>query len=61
MLVAMSTQLLSGPSPGPKDVHPFIDAVMSQVIKGILCAFPPRPFQCLQIVLLVCRQCLNSY
>ncbi|XWS13717.1 hypothetical protein CRYUN_Cryun36dG0061800 [Craigia yunnanensis] len=30
MLVAMSTQLLSGPSPGPKDVNPFIDAAMSQ-------------------------------
>ncbi|KAK9725534.1 hypothetical protein RND81_05G151400 [Saponaria officinalis] len=30
MMVAMSTQLLSGPSPGPKDVHPFTDAVMEQ-------------------------------
>ncbi|KAL1806502.1 hypothetical protein ACET3Z_029570 [Daucus carota] len=30
MLVAMSTQLLSGPSPGPSDVHPFIDAAISQ-------------------------------
>ncbi|KAL2922720.1 Formamidopyrimidine-DNA glycosylase [Bienertia sinuspersici] len=30
LMVAMSTQLLSGPSPGPKDYHPFIDAVMSQ-------------------------------
>ncbi|TQD70021.1 hypothetical protein C1H46_044444 [Malus baccata] len=30
MLVAMSTQLLSGPSPGPEDVNPFIDAAMSQ-------------------------------
>ncbi|GFZ14184.1 hypothetical protein Acr_24g0003740 [Actinidia rufa] len=30
MLVAMSTQLLSGPSPGPKDIHPFIDAAMVQ-------------------------------
>lgn len=31
MLIAMSTQLLSGPSPGPKDVHPFIDAAMVEV------------------------------
>lgn len=31
MLIAMSTQLLSGPSPGPKDVHPFIDAAMAEV------------------------------
>ncbi|XP_059650584.1 uncharacterized protein LOC132296390 isoform X2 [Cornus florida] len=30
LLVAMSTQLLSGPSPGPKDVQPFIDAAMVQ-------------------------------
>ncbi|XVF63046.1 hypothetical protein PTKIN_Ptkin09bG0057200 [Pterospermum kingtungense] len=30
MLVAMSTQLLSGPTPGPKDVNPLIDAAMSQ-------------------------------
>ncbi|KAL6971659.1 hypothetical protein U1Q18_031338 [Sarracenia purpurea var. burkii] len=30
MLVAMSTQLLSGPSPGPEDIHPFIDAAMVQ-------------------------------
>ncbi|KAH9618014.1 hypothetical protein KSS87_003236 [Heliosperma pusillum] len=30
MMVAMSTQLLSGPSPGPKDVHPFSNAVMAQ-------------------------------
>ncbi|KAJ0035372.1 hypothetical protein Pint_24740 [Pistacia integerrima] len=30
MLIAMSTQLLSGPSPGPKDVHPFIDAAMAE-------------------------------
>ena len=32
MLVLMSTQLCSGPSPEPKDVHPFIDAAMLQVI-----------------------------
>lgn len=31
VLVAMSTQLLSGPTPGPKDVNPFIDAAMDQV------------------------------
>ncbi|CAL5337612.1 dymeclin-like [Camellia sinensis] len=30
MLVAMSTQLVSGPSPGPKDIHPFIDVAMVQ-------------------------------
>ncbi|KAH9298090.1 hypothetical protein KI387_029772 [Taxus chinensis] len=30
LLVAMSTQLHSGPSPGPKDIHPFIDAAMVQ-------------------------------
>lgn len=30
MLIAMSTQLLSGPSPGLKDVNPFIDAAMAQ-------------------------------
>lgn len=29
-LIAMSTQLLSGSSPGPNDKHPFIDAVMVQ-------------------------------
>lgn len=32
MLITMSTQLLSGPSPGPKDVNPFIDAAMVQVL-----------------------------
>lgn len=30
MLIAMSTQLRCGPSPGPKDVNPFIDAAMVQ-------------------------------
>ncbi|KAK4434054.1 Dymeclin [Sesamum alatum] len=30
MLIAMSTQLVSGPSPGPNDTHPFIDAAMAQ-------------------------------
>ncbi|KAL0287290.1 UNVERIFIED_CONTAM: Dymeclin [Sesamum calycinum] len=30
MLIAMSTQLVSGPSPGPNDTHPFIEAAMAQ-------------------------------
>uniref|UniRef100_A0A7N0ZW86 Dymeclin n=1 Tax=Kalanchoe fedtschenkoi TaxID=63787 RepID=A0A7N0ZW86_KALFE len=30
LLVTMSTQLLAGPSPGPEDVNPFIDAIMGQ-------------------------------
>ncbi|XP_051129403.1 uncharacterized protein LOC127250263 isoform X2 [Andrographis paniculata] len=30
MLIAMSTQLRSGPSPGLNDVHPFLDAAMLQ-------------------------------
>lgn len=34
MLVALSTQLLSGPSLGADDIHPFFDAAMSQVIIG---------------------------
>lgn len=38
MLIAMSTQLLSGPSPGPEDVNPFLDAAMSQVT-GQKCAY----------------------
>ncbi|CAN7038872.1 unnamed protein product [Brassica oleracea var. botrytis] len=36
MIVAMSTQLLSGPSPGPRDANPFIDAAMSQE-KSLVC------------------------
>ncbi|KAF2620341.1 hypothetical protein F2Q68_00038244 [Brassica cretica] len=36
ILVAMSTQLLSGPSPGPRDVNPFLDAAMVQE-KSIVC------------------------
>ncbi|KAH0854875.1 hypothetical protein HID58_031359 [Brassica napus] len=36
MVVAMSTQLLSGPSPGPKDANPFLDAAMAQE-KSIVC------------------------
>jgi len=35
MLVTMSTQLLSGPSHGPTDANPFIDAAMTQVTKLI--------------------------
>ncbi|KAJ6846630.1 dymeclin isoform X2 [Iris pallida] len=49
MLVAMSTQLCSGPSPGPKDVHPFIDATMLQepalvasVVRRLLLNFVTR-------------------
>ncbi|KAF7806909.1 dymeclin [Senna tora] len=30
MLIAMSTQLLCGPSPGPNDMNPFLDAAMAQ-------------------------------
>ncbi|XP_028776424.1 dymeclin-like isoform X2 [Neltuma alba] len=30
MLIAMSTQLLCGPSPRPNDVNPFLDAAMAQ-------------------------------
>ncbi|KAK7280069.1 hypothetical protein RJT34_25131 [Clitoria ternatea] len=30
MIIAMSTQLLCGPSPGPNDVNPFLDAAMAQ-------------------------------
>ncbi|CAN8306303.1 unnamed protein product [Cochlearia groenlandica] len=36
MLVTMSTQLLSGPSPEPRDVNPFIDAAMTQE-KSLVC------------------------
>ncbi|KAK6929907.1 hypothetical protein RJ641_004001 [Dillenia turbinata] len=50
MLVAMSTQLLSGPSPGPKDVHPFIDAAMFQdtplvgsVVRRLVLNYITRP------------------
>ncbi|XP_021291111.1 dymeclin isoform X1 [Herrania umbratica] len=50
MLVTMSTQLLSGPSPGPKDVNPFIDAAMSQesllvslVVRRLLLNYIMRP------------------
>lgn len=50
MLVVMSTQLLSGPSPGPSDVHPFIDAAVSQetsivslVVRKLLHNYVTRP------------------
>ncbi|KAK9288143.1 hypothetical protein L1049_016591 [Liquidambar formosana] len=50
MLVAMSTQLLSGPSPVPKDVNPFIDAAMAQesslvglVVRRLLLNYMTRP------------------
>ncbi|KAJ1285622.1 hypothetical protein BS78_03G292700 [Paspalum vaginatum] len=50
MLVLMSTQLCSGPSPEPKDVHPFIDAAMLQdssivvsVVQKLLLNFVMRP------------------
>ncbi|KAA8548686.1 hypothetical protein F0562_000370 [Nyssa sinensis] len=50
MLVALSTQLLSGPSPGPIDVHPFIDAAMIQesslvglVVHKLLINYITRP------------------
>ncbi|KAL4588418.1 hypothetical protein LXL04_001306 [Taraxacum kok-saghyz] len=50
MLIAMSTQLLSGPSPGPNDVHPFIDAAMNEesslvslVVHKLLLNYITRP------------------
>ncbi|KAM7278037.1 hypothetical protein ACFE04_005171 [Oxalis oulophora] len=50
MLVAMTTQLLSGPSPGRKDVHPFINAAMTQdsslvssVVRRLLLCYIMRP------------------
>ncbi|KAL7220356.1 hypothetical protein ACSBR2_013270 [Camellia fascicularis] len=50
MLVAMSTQLVSGPSPGPKDIHPFIDVAMVQesslvglVVHKLLLNYISRP------------------
>lgn len=50
ILIAMSTQLLSGPSPGPNDVHPFIDAAMVQenslvglVVRKLLLNYISRP------------------
>ncbi|XP_073005545.1 uncharacterized protein [Typha latifolia] len=50
VLVTMSTQLCSGPSPGLKDVHPFIDAAMLQeptlvasVVRRLLLSFIAHP------------------
>ncbi|KAL8162708.1 hypothetical protein V2J09_014197 [Rumex salicifolius] len=50
MIVAMSSQLLSGPSPGPRDFHPFIDAAMIQetslvalVVHRLLINYISRP------------------
>ncbi|XP_026446559.1 dymeclin-like isoform X2 [Papaver somniferum] len=51
MLVAMSSQLRSGPTPGPNDVHPFIDAAMIQqdssvvglVVRRLLLNYITRP------------------
>ncbi|CAH9087956.1 unnamed protein product [Cuscuta europaea] len=50
MLIAMSTQLLSGPSLAPNDMHPFIDAAMVQqsplvnmVVQKLLLNYITRP------------------
>lgn len=50
MLVAMSTQLLYGPAPGPTDMNPFIDAAMAQesslvglVVRRLLLNYIIRP------------------
>ncbi|KAM3326597.1 dymeclin isoform X2 [Capsicum chacoense] len=50
MLVALSTQLLSGPSLGADDIHPFFDAAMSQptslvnlAIRKLLLNYITRP------------------
>ncbi|KAJ4828586.1 hypothetical protein Tsubulata_019592 [Turnera subulata] len=50
MLVAMSTQLLYMPSPGPTDMNPFIDAAMAQdsslvvlVVRKLLLNYMMRP------------------
>ncbi|XP_022875130.1 dymeclin isoform X3 [Olea europaea var. sylvestris] len=51
ILITMSTQLLAGPSPGPSDVHPFIDAAMVQesslvglVVRKLLLNYITRPW-----------------
>ncbi|XP_057423371.1 uncharacterized protein LOC130717235 isoform X2 [Lotus japonicus] len=50
MIIAMSTQLLCGPSPGPNDVNPFLDAAMAQdsslvnsVVRKLFLNFTARP------------------
>ncbi|KAK7343616.1 hypothetical protein VNO77_12506 [Canavalia gladiata] len=49
MIIVMSTQLLCGPSPGPSDVNPFLDAAMAQdsslvdsVVRKLLLNFMAR-------------------
>ncbi|XP_014628393.1 dymeclin isoform X3 [Glycine max] len=40
MIIGMSTQLLCGPSPGPNDVNPFLDAAMAQdssLVGAVVC------------------------
>ncbi|KAL2598643.1 hypothetical protein AAZV13_10G002800 [Glycine max] len=40
MIIAISTQLLCGPSPGPNDVNPFLDAAMAQdshLVTSVVC------------------------
>ncbi|KAK6130182.1 hypothetical protein DH2020_036098 [Rehmannia glutinosa] len=50
ILITMSTQLLSGPTPGLNDIHPFIDAAMAQesslvnlVMRKLLLNYITRP------------------
>ncbi|KAL1543304.1 dymeclin-like [Salvia divinorum] len=50
IVIASSTQLLSGPTPGPNDIHPFIDAAMTQesslvnmVVRRLLLIYITRP------------------
>lgn len=50
IVIASSTQLLSGPTPGPNDIHPFIDAAMTQesslvnmVVRRLLLNYITRP------------------
>ncbi|XP_042065376.1 dymeclin-like isoform X2 [Salvia splendens] len=50
IVIASSTQLLSGPTPGPNDIHPFTDAAMTQesslvnmVVHRLLLNYITRP------------------
>ncbi|KAH6769951.1 dyggve-melchior-clausen syndrome protein [Perilla frutescens var. hirtella] len=50
IVIASSTQLLSGPTPGPNDIHPFMDAAMTQesslvnmVVRKLLLNYIARP------------------
>lgn len=63
MLVAMSTQLCSGPSPAPNDVHPFIDAAMSQVRYSYMhtSAIPNNVYTLAKSVIWYAFQILASY